>query len=225
MLIVAFGDSVTQGLTVGGEHLHDEVYHARFRRLLERRYPQSTFSVINAGVAGQTACGAVSLVERDVLRHQPDLTLIALGLNDAWNGEEGLADFAGCLSTIIERVQRETTSDLVLLTPNMMNTSADGVANRDDRRACEASAVLQNRGVVGLYAQVVRDLAIRFDVVCADVYAAWSAHAETGTDTNAWLANHMNHPTAEAHAIPASLLMKLVAASEPREATGNPTRA
>ncbi|MFN7985168.1 MAG: GDSL-type esterase/lipase family protein [Vicinamibacterales bacterium] len=223
MLIVAFGDSVTQGLTVDGEHLHDEVYHARFRRLLEGRYPQSTFSVLNAGVAGQTACGAVSLVDRDIIRHQPDLTLIALGLNDAWNGPDGLPDYVGCLSTIIERVQRETASDVVLLTPNMMNTRTHAGASRDDRGAFEASAAIQTRGIVAAYAQAVRDLAVRFDVACADVYAAWSAQADAGTDTDAWLANHMNHPTAEAHTVPAALLMELVVAWEPSAAPANHT--
>ena len=83
VLIVAFGDSVTQGLTSIDVQVHDEVYHQRFKRRLESHYPACTFSVINAGVSGQTAPGALHLVNRDIVRHQPDLTIVGFGLNDA----------------------------------------------------------------------------------------------------------------------------------------------
>lgn len=217
VLIVAFGDSVTQGMTTLDEQLHDEVYHARFRRMLEARYPRSTFSVINAGVSGQTACGALSLVDRDVIRHQPALTLVGFGLNDAWNGVEGLPDFVGALTALVERIQAETSSDIVLLTPNFMNTKAPGQCDEAERRGFELSAALQNDGTLAAYAQAVRDLASRFALPCADVHAAWTERAGKGVDTDAWLANHMNHPVADAHAVPAALLMDLVRASEPDE--------
>lgn len=215
VLIVAFGDSVTQGMTTLDEQLHDDVYHARFRRLLEAQYPLCTFSVINAGVSGQTACGALSLLERDVIRHQPDLTLVAFGLNDAWNGENGVGDYVAALTAIVERIDCETTSEVVLLTPNFMNTALPAHVQGDERRGFEMSAAIQNTGVLASYAQAVRDLAHRRGVHCADVYAEWSASASRGMDTDAWLANHMNHPTREAHAIPANLLIALVRGSAP----------
>jgi len=214
VLIVAFGDSVTQGMTTLVEQLHDEVYHARFRRLLETRYPLSTFSVINAGVSGQTACGALSLLDRDVISHQPALTLVAFGLNDAWNGLDGLADYVGALTTIVERILSETTSDVVLLTPNAMNVRPPAWSTGEERRGFEASAALQTTGVLAAYAQAVRDLASRFNLPCADVYSAWVAAAGRGIDTDEWLANQMNHPTADAHAIPAALLMDLAIDAE-----------
>ena len=93
VLLVAFGDSVTQGMLTLDEQAHEAVYHARFKRLLEAHDPLSTFSVINAGVGGQTAAGALALIERDVIRHQPDLTLVSFALNDAWSGHAGVSAF------------------------------------------------------------------------------------------------------------------------------------
>ena len=83
MLIVAFGDSVTQGYTKANTIEAKYVYHQRLKEQLENRYPLTTFSVINAGVAGFTAEGSLERLQRDVIRYQPDLVLIGFGLNDA----------------------------------------------------------------------------------------------------------------------------------------------
>ena len=64
--IVAFGDSVTMGCMAAGEFDFEHVYHARFRRLLEQRFKGTVFNVINSGVDGDTAAGALSRLERDV---------------------------------------------------------------------------------------------------------------------------------------------------------------
>ena len=40
--------------------------------------------------------------------------------------------------------------------------------------------------------------------------AAWDDLARRGVDTTALLANGLNHPTAEAHRVPAELVMKLI---------------
>lgn len=215
VLVVAFGDSVTQGATTLDAQLHDEVYHERFRRLLCARYPLSTFSVLNAGVSGQTAAGALSLVDRDVVRHQPDLTLVAFGLNDAWNGSEDVENFSATLHTLVERVRQQTSSDVILLTPNFMNTRVPLGADDDGRAGYEASASLQTSGVLSAYADAVRRVASMLELPCADVYRNWAARAAAGVDTDAMLANHMNHPTADAHDIPARLLLEIVTTTEP----------
>jgi acyl-CoA thioesterase-1 len=212
VLIVAFGDSVTQGMLALDEQAHDAVYHARFMRLLEARDPLSTFSVINAGVGGQTAAGALALIERDVIRHQPDLTLVSFALNDAWNGQTGVPAFIDAMDVIVRRIRAETESDVILLTPNFMNRREPAGADSEHIALVRATAALQNDGVLAAYAQAVRDVAQAHDLPCADVYRAWEDLATQGVDTDRMLANHMNHPTSEAHAIPAELLMRIVTA-------------
>jgi lysophospholipase L1-like esterase len=41
------------------------------------------YTVINSGVSGDTAAGALERIDRDVLRFAPDLVIIAFGLNDS----------------------------------------------------------------------------------------------------------------------------------------------
>jgi acyl-CoA thioesterase-1 len=212
VLIVAFGDSVTQGMLALDEHAHEAVYHARFKRLLEAHAPLSTFSVINAGVGGQTAAGALALIERDVIRHQPDLTLVSFALNDAWSGLAGVSDFIDAMNVIVRRIRAETESDVILLTPNFMNRRELAGADPELLLLVRATAALQNEGVLAAYAQAVREVAQTHDLPCADVYRAWQDLATQGVDTDQMLANQMNHPTAEAHAIPAGLLMRIVTA-------------
>jgi len=214
VLIVAFGDSVTQGATVGDEITHEGVYHARFKRLLEQRYRHSTFSMVNAGAGGQTAPGALALIERDVIRHQPDLTLVGFGLNDVWGGLDGLHDFVDGLSQIVGQLRDRTKSDLILLTPNFMVTRGPSGNDTEDQSLAWAAADLQRGGVLAAYASAIRELAREHSHPCADVYRAWEELVERGVDVNPMLANHLNHPTAEAHAIPAELLIELVVAAE-----------
>jgi len=214
VLIVAFGDSVTQGATVLDEFAHEDVYHARFKRLLEERYQQSTFSVINAGVGGQTAAGALALIERDVIRHQPDLTLVSFGLNDVWAGLDGLHDFASGMTEIIRQVRDHTESELILLTPNFMVTREGPGVERELQSLTRAAVDLQRGGVLAAYASAIRELGREHALPCADIYGAWEELAAQGADVNQLLANGLNHPTADAHAIAARLLMAIVMSAE-----------
>jgi len=109
VLIVALGDSVTQGLAESDRFLHDQVYHAHLKRLLEQRHPLATFSVINAGADGQAAADGLKRFDRDVAPHQPDLLLIAFGLNDAaLGGLDGIDPFTRSIEALIERTRRQT---------------------------------------------------------------------------------------------------------------------
>jgi len=213
VLIVAFGDSVTQGGTALGEQIHDEVYHARFKRLLEASYPNCIFSVINAGFGGWTATGALSLLERNVLQHKPDLVLIAFGLNDAWQGSDGLLVFADSLRQAITRIHAETDSGVVVLTPSFMNKGNNAHVALEHQQLVEGMSAIQNSGTLAAYAQTVRQVANEMTVPVADVYAEWERMAISGINTDDMLANGLNHPNAEAHAIPAQLLLQLVAES------------
>jgi lysophospholipase L1-like esterase len=211
VLIVAFGDSVTQGYTSANTIEPKYVYHQRLKEQLESRYPLTTFSVINAGVAGFTAEGSLARLNRDVIRYQPDLTLIAFGLNDAVVlGREGLGQFQHALQTIIDRVRAETESDIVLLTPNFMVTKNNPNIHASERHYLEGLLPIQGSGLLAQYADVIRQVAIHNHLSLADVYQSWSDLATNGVDTNRMLANGLNHPTAEAQAIPAQLLFELI---------------
>ncbi len=217
VIITALGDSVTAGAAAENEFLHGKVYHAQLKTLLEERYPQCIFSVINAGENGQGASGGFNLLERDVLHHQPDLLLIGFGLNDAHSGLDGLNGYAENLQAIINRAREATAADIILLTPNMMPRHETPNIPERWRAACDKFISLQNDGVLAAYADRVRQVGTQNDIPVADVYAAWETLENEGVDTTAMLANGLNHPDASGHRLAAEILMKVVTNYELRE--------
>lgn len=211
VLIVAFGDSVTMGATALETFDFEAVYHNRLKRLLEKRYPKTVFSVINAGVGGETAAVSLSRLDRDVIRHRPDLVLVGFGLNDAGGGGvAGLEKFRFLLRKIIKKIQSKTDAEIVLLTPNFMNTSDNtNVADAHRKQGLPTKfAKCQNAGVPALYAETICCIGQEFNIPVADVYREWETLSACGMDTNLLLANGLNHPIPEAHRIPAELIMK-----------------
>lgn len=210
VVLVAFGDSVTMGATAPGVLEPDLVYHQRLKRMLEAWRPKAVFSVINSGIGGDTAERALDRIERDVLRHRPDLVLVAFGLNDASDDPSHLPRFESSLRAILDRIARETEADAMLLTPPFMAArESDAVA--DEHRALVPRMVaLQTGGHLARYAEAIRAAGRRAGVPVADVYAAWEALAAQGMDTTAMLANGLNHPTGEAHAIAARCVLEAI---------------
>jgi len=75
-VIVAMGDSLTEGLGVN----QAEAYPAQLeRKLRENGY---NYTVINAGVSGETTTGALARVDW-VLTLKPDIVILATGGNDS----------------------------------------------------------------------------------------------------------------------------------------------
>src|SRR5690554_1946515 len=72
--IVAFGDSVTED---------DQSWFSILRHVLEISTENPAFTFINAGVAYNTTAEALRRLDRDVLQHEPDWVIIALGTFDA----------------------------------------------------------------------------------------------------------------------------------------------
>lgn len=211
VLIVALGDSVTQGAAGLNELLHEDVYHAHIKRNLQLRYPQSIFSVINAGVGGETAQGGLQRVDRDVVRHQPDLVLVAFGLNDAGGGgSDGITRYAEDIRSIVNRIRAECEADIILLTPNMMPTRESDAVPECYKHLTPAFIHLQNDGILATYARTLCEIGQDSHVAVADIYSAWTQLAASGIDTTAMLANGLNHPNAEGHRLAADVIMQVI---------------
>ena len=214
VLIVALGDSVTQGYTAHATISHDGVYHARLKRALETAYPLTTFSVINAGVAGQTVQDGLKRLERDVIRFEPDLLIVAFGLNDAARGGlEGVKQFKADLNHLLERVEAGTKAQVLLVTPSFTLKQINDHIHPDELSYVAGLLPLQRGEIVAAYATAIRQVGAARRLPVADVYAAWERAALEGVNTDDWLANGLNHPTGEAHAITADLLFELIAAT------------
>lgn len=214
-VIVALGDSVTAGhfewliepekvklFLKGKIKMNDKdsievidvrkVYHEQFRQMLIEHYEKTSVSVINAGIAGDTLIGMNARLNRDVLRYQPDLVLINGSLN--WNDSLGnIEDYKTLLKKMVKRIQLETEADIILMTPNMEDTTLFGF-----------ESTLEQRVVV------IRELADEMQVCIADAFSVWNEFVNTRRyKVKELLANGINHPSVAGHEVYAIVLMKL----------------
>jgi acyl-CoA thioesterase-1 len=79
LVIVAMGDSLTEGLGVP----ETEAYPTRLEQML--RAEGHHVRVINAGISGETSSGALSRVAW-TMRLEPDIVILATGANDGLRG-------------------------------------------------------------------------------------------------------------------------------------------
>ncbi len=104
--IVAFGDSLTAGLGLAQE----DAYPAQLQRRLEQTGHR--YTVVNAGVSGDTTAGGVRRVDW-VLKTHPSIVILELGTNDGLRGLK-LDQTEANLRQIIERL-RASGSKVVLV--------------------------------------------------------------------------------------------------------------
>ena len=170
------GDSITQGIrhTWGArawvEHVHERVRweHGRWQD-----------AIVNTGVAGWGAPDVLGAFDVLVARFQPEVVSIALGMNDAMGGRQGLASFASAMSQLVRRSEA-LGAVVVLHTPNTVGWEA--AERLGPRRGVRPGGA---RRCSGLRLQVV------------DHQARWSARFDGGPPPG-WLDDGV-HPNAEGH--------------------------
>ena len=203
--IVAFGDSVTHGAFESDDMDYDSVYHNRLKKKINAVRSYVPVNVINAGIAGITAKTSLGRMEKQVLAHNPDVVIVAFGLNDV-NGP--LDEYLDSLKEIFSRC-KERGIETVFMTPNMMNTRVmEGTEERFYAYA-HVTAEIQNGGRMDTYMDAAKALAKSMGVKVADCYAKWKELAKT-QDTTALLANYINHPNREMHQLFADTLVDVL---------------
>lgn len=215
------GDSVTHGvfeLEENGQSFvgisdYGAVYHSRLKEWLQVLYPKAPINVINAGIGGDSAPGGAKRLERDVLRFQPDLCVVCFGLNDVHGGMEGWERYLSALREIFAALKARGI-ETIFLTPNRMNAYVSTNCGEVVRRIAEATARLQNDGVMDAYMDGARALCAEMGVPVCDGYARWQALHAAGVDTTRLLSNRINHPTREMHRMFASMLLEVILQTE-----------
>ena len=206
--IVFLGDSITHGcfeLHMGeGNRIdpvydREHVYHRYLSQMLMNMYPTVAVNVVNAGINGDDTKGGLERLERDVLSHSPDLTVVCFGGNDVHRGINGIANYRNNLSEIFQRLKM-AGSEVIFMTANMMNTYiSDRLENDFLRKIAERTMKFQNEGVYDSYFDAAREVAAEHDVIICDVYAKWKQMQRNGVDITAMLSNYINHPTRQMH--------------------------
>ncbi|TYP94716.1 acyl-CoA thioesterase-1 [Fodinibius salinus] len=113
--IVALGDSITDDL--------QSWFHI-FEHVLEIGLEGSEYTFINSGVSYNSSTEALKRLNRDVLDHEPDWVIVALGTFDAQRLHVApdrpmvsLADYWENLNTIEANVSEVTDNPLIWMTP------------------------------------------------------------------------------------------------------------
>lgn len=203
--IAFLGDSVTQGCfeiykkeNNGIETVFDQKnsYERSVSDFLAVLFPMCPVNTINAGISGDNSGNGLRRVERDVLRHEPDLTVVCYGLNDCGRSEGSVEKYTNNLRGIFEKVLA-SGSELIFMTPNMMNTKISPHLNNDPvfLEIAKGTAIKQNEGFFDVHIEAARALCADMGVHVCDCYAIWKKLAASGVDTTELLSNKINHPT------------------------------
>lgn len=203
--IVAFGDSVTHGAVSGTEINYETVYWNRLKQKINNYRNYVPVNVINAGIGGITALGSLERIDRDVLSHNPDLVIVCFGLNDV-NGP--LEEYIDSLKVIFERTQN-SGSDIIFMTPNMLNTSVAEDTSENLREYAIKTAEMQNSGRMDMFMESAIKLAAEMNVKVCDCYNKWKELSES-QDVTYLLANRINHPIREMHELFAQSLFEII---------------
>jgi len=206
--IVIFGDSVSHG-ALNGTIDYENVYWNLLKRKFNAYRDYTPVNMINASIGGTTASASVARLEKQVLIHEPDLVIVCFGLNDV-NRE--LKDYIEALRYIFKRCQ-EKNIDLILLTPNMLNTYVAEDTPKQYWDYAFKTAEMQNEGRMDEFVYSAVALAKEMNVTVCDCYSKWKKIAET-EDTTMMLANRINHPTSAMHKMFADALYELIMGDE-----------
>lgn len=188
---VALGDSVTAGWLEHGVLDSDAAYPSLFRTRLASLFPHAMISVLNGGLGGDNTEGVLARLDRDCLRHDPQIVTICLGLNDARKGAEFVPTFRENLAAIVERIRSGSRADTILITPN---TRGDA---------------LQDDGTLTEYIRAIRAVAREKEVALADVHAVFQGAIRMGAAPADLLSNRVSHPTRAGHEIFVNALIEL----------------
>ena len=151
--IAFLGDSVTQGCFEIYKKKNNQIetvfdkrysYEMGVFDILCTLFPTVTVNIINAGISGDCATRGALRVEKDVLRHEPDIVVVCYGLNDCRASEDSVKIYTDALREIFEKIQA-SGSELIFMTPNMMNTGVSPhLTDPDFVRLAEETAKKQN---------------------------------------------------------------------------------
>ncbi|MBQ3063548.1 MAG: SGNH/GDSL hydrolase family protein [Clostridia bacterium] len=215
--IVILGDSVSHGSVVTTND-YEAVYWNLLRKKLNAVRDYVPVNMICASIGGTVAKDALPRLDKQVLKHEPDLVIICFGLNDV-NGP--IEDYVNALREIFTRCQA-AGCEMIFLTPNMLNTSVVEDTPKQWYDYAHKTAEMQNGGRMDSFMDAARALCAELGVSVCDCYAAWKRLAES-EDITMRLVNRINHPTAEMHHLFADALFEMIMGEDAETSAGDST--
>ena len=171
-------DTFKDGETVcflGDSITHGHIYDSMICNYYLTRFPDRTIHFVNAGVAGDTAGGAMGRLKEDVTSKTPTTVAVMFGMNDVNLGvyaanptAQQLEQQAAALKwyrtnmeKLLERLSTETSARFVLLTPSPFDQTCLNDHNNNH---------LGSNDGLGKCADIVREIAPKFKAAVADLH-------------------------------------------------------
>jgi lysophospholipase L1-like esterase len=155
--IVALGDSVTEVNWTSRGHLN---WVGLLQASLFESGHAGKSTVINSGISGSTFTDGLARVERDVLRHNPDLVIIGFGIYDWMFSDIPAEKSRQDMHALIGRIRAAGDASILIRTPHP-------VMNREMTEWVEPpeyTAALK----------VIREVAAQEKIAVVDHYASWT---------------------------------------------------
>lgn len=121
--IVALGDSITANTLHNRGHMN---WVSLLDEAIFETYGEAICTIINSGIPGTSYSTALKRLDRDVLRFDPDLVIIALGMNDGFKGNIYLPEFRKEVRKTIKIIRAKCKSDILIMTPNPIVSDTGG---------------------------------------------------------------------------------------------------
>lgn len=176
--IIAFGDSITAGADVIDEDL---CYCNRYARLLQERFPKAQVTFENGATGGDSTVQGLKRLEDKVLSRNPDLVLVAFGMNDHNTSGVPIDAFRKNLTTIVNTVRERTGAEVILISTYPPNPEWRYGTHQMDK-----------------YAKTTEQTASELKCAYADVNSTWM-NVLRRKDYSSMLANNINHPSYFGH--------------------------
>jgi len=167
--IVALGDSITETTfhTKGRMNwlalLHEAIFET---------YGNGVCSIINSGKCASSYEEALLRLDRDLLAYEPDLAILALGMNDAGQGLAALGRFKANVREMIAKIRSSCKSEILIRTPNPVVT-VHGLplpAGQD----CPGKVWDSVQRPLKQYAAALVEIAGELDCAVVDHYSLWA---------------------------------------------------
>jgi lysophospholipase L1-like esterase len=164
--IVCLGDSVTEvNWTTRG--------HLNWTGLLQTSLFESGYAknntVINSGISGSTVTDALTRLDRDVLRFDPDLVIIGFGINDWLFFNIPAETTRANLRTLIHRIRESGNASILIRTPHH-------ILNKETKQWDETQEFRDTLAVI-------REVAQQENITVVDHYAIWEGKLPADPDT------------------------------------------
>lgn len=121
--IVFLGDSITQA---------DPGYVSAIQSIIGALLPDMKLDYVNSGVGGNNVADMLERIGETVIAHDPDWITISVGVNDVWQGVNGIPIeiFREKYDELIGRLSKQTVSKLALFTTTVIGEELDNEGNR-----------------------------------------------------------------------------------------------